>query len=580
MASFRKSIIDHIDASYQIILVPTHEESRALAELVDVAREKNWGFARWDQLSGYGEYAENGDKIMNPTDAITNIPIEKFFPDKNTIVVMNDLHHFYFENPDVRRALRGMSERSKFNNTKWKRPLILLQPTSRIHPDMSAVITTIDFNLPTPEELGAIFDTTLSNIKDEAKRVCSEGLKHSIIQGLRGLTSIEAINCLSLGLIRHRRFVPELVQTVEDTKASMLKRTEILTYVPKNQIAPLAELGGYDDLAAFVAQRALAYSPEAEAAHMDMPKGIVLLGVPGTGKSKAAESIARRLDLPLVIFDFSAVFNSLVGESERRTREVISQVTALGGCVLLIDEADKALGGSNESSGDSGVTRRVFGQILTWLAKKQDRTFVVMTMNRTKGMPPELLRKGRFDDIFYVDVPSSEERRLIFTIHLNKRGVNPESFSDADWKRFLKASDGFVGSEIEESVKSARFAAFQLGKIRRLIDESTRIKNDRAQKARVDELQLEIANYSQALQMAALDLSPENMDHAINGIPSADQLVQAIEEAAITRVTRVDAASIDEIRKFGTERARSVSSARRPVKPEARNRRGVDLSDA
>jgi SpoVK/Ycf46/Vps4 family AAA+-type ATPase len=245
-----------------------------------------------------------------------------------------------------------------------------------------------------------------------------------------------------------------------------------------------------------------------------MPRGVVLIGVPGSGKSVAAESIiARELQLPMVVFNFSAVFNSLVGESERRMEEVLSLVKAIDGCVLLIDEADKALGGAADSVGDSGVTRRVFGSLLTWLANKNDRTFVVMTLNRVNGLPPELLRKGRFDELFYADVPNDEERRAIFDIHLVKRGISPKLYSSADWKKILSSSRDLVGAEIEAAVESARFESYQV-------------------------------------------------DPSKKAVPSAEQLVAAATSIGITRVTRVDPENVKAIREFGATRARSVSCGR------------------
>ncbi len=566
---FKQNIIEHIRAGYQIILVQTAEEARVERELIKASEEMEMGFSTWDQIAGF-PHEENS---LNPTDALLSVPKPEFFDKPNVMVVFKDLHN-HFDSPDVRRALRSLSERVVLNNSKQRRPIILLQPSPRIHPDIVSCITQMEFTLPTPAQLGDTFRTIQRAIKDDAKRLCPPELEYQIIQGLRGLTGTEAANALALCLIRHRGFVPELIETVERTKANMLKKTEVLTYTPRDEIPAITDLGGYDELIDFVRQRSLAYTPAAEAIKMDMPKGLILVGVPGTGKSVAAMSIASALGLPLLEFDFSSVFNALVGASEARVREVIALVTAIDGCVLVIDEADKALGGSVDATGDSGVTRRVFGVLLTWLARKQDRTFVVMTMNRTKGMPPELLRKGRFDEIFYVDLPTEAERRKIFEIHMGKRAVDPAFYPAADWKKFLKESNEFVGSEIEEAVKSARFAAFQLATLRTLINESTAAKNDPKAKAKIAE---KIAPYPDALRSAAVDLTDSVFAHMSKGVPSADQLVASIKEVALTRVVKVDKDNISEIRKFGTERARPVSKERRLG--GAKGSRNVDIAD-
>jgi len=236
------------------------------------------------------------------------------------------------------------------------------------------------------------------------------------------------------------------------------------------------------------------------------------------------KSIARLLGLPLVILDFASVFVSLVGESERKLRDALRTVTALGGCVLLIDEADKAFGGAVDGNGDSGVTRRLFGQLLTWLTEKDDRTFVVLTMNRTRGIPPELLRKGRFDEVFYTDLPDEYERRAILSIHLGNRGIEPAIYNDKHWAELIRHTNEFVGSELEEVVKSARFLAFQ--------------------------------------------------GHG-DGIPKFEELVAAI--TSTPPIARLDAENIKSIREFCKSRARPVARSKE-MSPRLRSARNVSLN--
>ena len=176
-----------------------------------------------------------------------------------------------------------------------------------------------------------------------------------------------------------------------------------------------------------------------------------------------AKATSRYLGLPGYILDMGAVFGSLVGESEQRMRDALRQIEAQDGCVLLVDEADKAIGNAHESQGDSGVTKRVFGHFLTWLAEKQDRTFVIMTLNRAQGMPPELLRAGRFDALFWTDLPTPEERRQIMEIHLRRRSVATTdlNYTDADWKMIAEKTHEFVGAELEEVIREARYRSFQ-----------------------------------------------------------------------------------------------------------------------
>jgi SpoVK/Ycf46/Vps4 family AAA+-type ATPase len=322
----------------------------------------------------------------------------------------------------------------------------------------------VDFRLPGEEELARVFDFLSRGLADshpQGAAHCPDDLRSRVIQALKGLTATEAENALSMALYRHGGFAPEMLETLEQHKAAAIRKSEVLTYLPKERIATEEEIGGYEELLDFIRMRAVAYSPEARRVDLDLPKGIVLLGVPGTGKSMVGKAVARLLKLPLALFDVASVFASLVGESERRMRTALATVEALDGCVLLLDEADKAVGGAHEARGDAGVTRRVFGQLLTWLAEKQDRTFVVATLNRIEGMPPEFLRKGRFDEVFYADLPEPDERRQILAIHLHKRGIDPQRYGEEEWRQLVEATKDFVGSELEELVKAARFLAFE-----------------------------------------------------------------------------------------------------------------------
>lgn len=574
--TFVENLKIHIKAGYQVLLVPTHEEERALNEIKAAAAQTTRNTVVWDQLGGY-----NFDpSILNPVEAIQKVSDPSFLDGKDRVlVVLKDMHNFY-DSPDVRRALRETAAKKTLtkpvNRTRTlARVIVLLQPTDRTHPDLNTAVTRIPFALPNAEQLAVFVDNLQREMsaRNQAKGVLPPELRHRIVQAMRGLTSIEAENCLAQCLVRHDGFKPAMIETIEYEKSQMLRRTECLTYVPKADIPPVTDLGGYDELVDFVRQRALAYTPQAEAVGLDNPRGIGLIGVPGSGKSVASNAIAHTLGLPLLEFDFSSVFGSLVGQSEQRVRDVISVVQAIDGCVLVVDEADKALGGALESSGDSGVTRRVFGLILTWLARKKDKTFVVFTMNRTKGMPPELLRKGRLDELFYVDIPTDGERRSIFEIHMRKRKVDPAFYAKADWSKFLKETDGFVGSEIEEAVKSARFAAFQLAEVRRMIDAQRS-----ASGAEKDQLDADLRPYPVAVKTEALDLKPAVLEHMARGVPTAEQVVAACRSLQTTLVTKVDKDSIKEIRDFGKSKARPVSRDR-VTTTGGEGRRGIEVGD-
>lgn len=489
--------------------------------LIAMAKRMRYSVAVWDCLKGWN----NSDKDINPVEAIQKIAVRDTF-DENTLIVMRDLHYELLQNPNTVAALKLGIQKQAFNTKSYRRPVFLVTPSTAMNPDVLPYIKQIVYPPPNLKQRLDIFDGVRASISDATKKQCSDQLRYQIASALAGLTSVDASDALSEALVKHGGIKPEVVDTIEVEKGRMLKKSEVLTYIPKSEILKADELGGYEELKQWLDERAVAYTPEAAELGLDYPKGVVLIGVPGAGKSVCADVIARKLGLPRVTFAIDAVFNSLVGESERRTREAIQTVEAMEGSVLLIDEADKVLGGAIDSTGDSGVTRRIFGQILSWLAAKKTRTFVVLTMNRVTGMPPELLRRGRFDEIFFVDTPDERERKVIFEIHMRKRRIDPAAYSQDDWHEIVSKSKDYVGAEIEQAVSAARFTAYR-----------------------------------------------ENP--ASKAIPTAAQLVKAIED--IVPIVRVDPENIDAIRKFGKDRARNVSGVRAAARKGGRNQRALDL---
>ncbi len=560
--TFRDQIVQRIRAGYQILMVRSYEEARVVSELRQAVKQvagMSKSLVLWDQINGFepDEKARRekspGDK--NPVTALQRVADEGFMPEyKDALFVFHDLHNF-FSNPDVRRVIRSLSGNTQLNIKDHRRPIVIVQPSDKLDPDIEANVTVVDFDLPDHAQLCEVIDVFVSQLRDKGREPGLEPeARYALARALSGLSTIEAENVLSLCLVRHGGFKPEVVDTVEAEKALTLRKTEVLNYVPREHLPSLESLGGYDELIAFVQRRALAYTAEAESVNLDNPKGLILAGVPGTGKSVAGMAVARALNLPLLEFDFANVFSALVGSSEARMRQVIQRAAAMNGCVLMIDEADKSLSGSLEGSGDSGVTRRVFGMLLTWLARKTDRTFVVMTLNRTEGLPPELLRKGRFDQMFFVDLPTDTEREAILKIHMAKRHVPAGVYSASDWKEFVRASNELVGAELEEALKSARFEAYQLSKVRTLMDTLKA-----AAGADKERLKAELAKYPSAVHSAAVDLPADQLETIKRAIPTAGQILSALASVSVTRVAVIDKESIDEIRRWGTDRAQPVS---------------------
>lgn len=471
--SFREKVEHFVESGFQAIYIATAERSRCEEELAVVAKKTGMKLVTWDAVSGFTVFDEKGQieatgDSKDPIEALLSMDDDgedpKWSKEEGVLFVLRNFHNF-LSDPAVRQQFQNLYYGRKLSNKYYKRPIVILANAMDIHPEIAPCVTVVEFKLPTEAELLEVFKEVCDNIEVDESRpgavaTYDEEMQSRIIQAMRGLTTIESENILAFSLRVNRGFAPGLVDTIEDQKALTIERSEVLTYVPKERIASMSDIGGYEELKDFVAMRKLAYTKKARQMNMDLPRGIVLLGVPGTGKSIVGKVIARDLGLPLVVLNVSAVFGSLVGESERRIRTALETIDALDGAVVLVDEAEKALGGASESTGDSGVSRRVFGVILTWLTEKQSRTFVVMTMNRTRGIPPEFLRKGRFDEIFYTDLPSPEERDAILRIHCRKRGVDISGISADDWQKLVDVTDRYVGAELEQIVCDARFMSF------------------------------------------------------------------------------------------------------------------------
>lgn len=478
-AGFRANFCEYVRAGYQALYVPTSEENRVEAEIVagtsrDLSNAGNTTYiVAWDTFEGItplgatslkndqlkalaGKCRSAEELLRLLADPAAKIPSQCVF-------ILRDLDDSFNAMPTIRRGIRSLCEGNRLVNNNARHTVVIISPASDIHPKLRSAMTVVDFSLPNEQTLDEIFGFVQDGItsKDSTKSQCSPDLREKIVSNLLGLTGTEAENTLALCIVRHNGFCEEMLGTIKNEKANIIKKSEVLTYLPEADAASRNEIGGFENVIEFVDRRSKAYTRHAREHRLDFPKGIVLLGIPGTGKSMVAQAIGKQMGLPVYMMDVGAVFGSLVGESESRMRNAIRQISAQQGCVLLIDEADKAWGGAHQSSGDSGVTQRVFGQLLTWLAAKKDRTFVVMTMNRLKNVPTEFLRMGRFDKIFYTEIPREDERRQIIEIHLRKRGVDLTGLmSESEWADVVKRSDQYVGSELEELVKEARCLAY------------------------------------------------------------------------------------------------------------------------
>jgi len=340
--------------------------------------------------------------------------------------------------------------------------IVIVSPILQIPPELEKDLTVVDFDLPAAADFARLLDHITQEVRDNPKLNVrlDNGAHERVVHALLGLTLAEAENVLAKTLVEHRGFGGESVDTIVSEKKQIIRKSGLLEYYEAQE--SLKTVGGMDALKDWLVKRSVAFTDKARAFGLPAPKGVLLLGVQGCGKSLMAKAISQLWSLPLLRFDVGRVFGSLVGSSEENVRRAIKVAESVAPAVLWVDEIDKAFRGSRDgaASTDSGTAARVFGTFLTWLSEKTAPVFVVATANDVTSLPPELLRKGRFDEIFFVDLPAALERQAIFRVHLTKRQRDPQSF---DLAGLARAAAGYSGAEIEESIVSALFDAFHEG---------------------------------------------------------------------------------------------------------------------
>ena len=433
-------------ARYPLIYIPTPEEERVEVAIAQSAKQLgNRAVYIWDFVEGYqGNPTDAGFGRRNPLQALELV--EKLPADVPGVFILRDYHRF-LDDVSIARKLRNLSRRLK----SQPKNIVIVSPQIAIPSDLSEVLTVLEFPLPGGGEikteverlLAATGQSLNSKVIDELVRSC---------QGL----SLERIRrVLARAIATHGELQPEDVDLVLEEKRQTIRQTQILEYYHTTE--NISDIGGLDNLKDWLLRRGGAFSERARQYGIPHPRGLLLVGIQGTGKSLTAKAIAHHWHLPLLRLDVGRLFAGLVGESESRTRQMIQLAEALAPCILWIDEIDKAFSGF-DSKGDAGTTSRVFGTFITWLAEKTSPVFVVATANNIQALPPEMLRKGRFDEIFFVGLPSQEERRAIFAVHLSR--LRPHNLNSYDLDRLAYETPDFSGAEIEQTLIEAMHIGF------------------------------------------------------------------------------------------------------------------------
>ena len=444
-STMKDKIIRYIRAGYPGLYLVSAEEQRAEAELQAIATELQFGLHVWSVTTGLIDTDKKTVRECNdPLEALLAI---HELPEKS-ICVLRDLQMFLGQdpNPMLVRQFRDVLQEAK---TKCK-TVIVLGCRVALPPELERELTVLEFALPGRPEL----DRVLSGIIESAslgKLPAQE--REAALDAAGGLTTMEAENAFALSVVETKGIVP---QVIAREKAQAVKKNGLLEIIDAKE--SLASIGGLGLLKTWLLQRHEAFGQKAKDYGLPTPKGLLIIGIPGSGKSLTAKATARVFEVPLLKLDAGRIFGGLVGQSESNLRSVIQTAEAIAPCCLWIDEIDKGFSGSKSSgSTDGGTSARVFGSFLSWMQEKTAPVFVVATANDVSQLPPELLRKGRWDELWFVDLPNQEERQAIWAIQIAKYGRDPKDF---DLVQLARATEGLTGSEIEAAFIEALYQSF------------------------------------------------------------------------------------------------------------------------
>ncbi|QKW12509.1 AAA family ATPase [Verrucosispora sp. NA02020] len=465
--SFRDALSQMLKARFPILYIESAEEQRAVAEVAAVAHDAVlvrtpravW---TWSLTTGLvqpdGVWRTGTTEPADALDAVLRI-------DQPSVVIFKDLHTSHGDgerpgNAGVVRRLRDVA--AAFKSGAMPRTLILVSPVLRIPVELEKDVTIVDFPLPSETEIRQVLEAIIhANSADGRIQIALDELgRERFAKAALGLTLHEAENAFARAMVNDGVLDGRDLDVVHEEKRQTVRKSGLLEFVEAD--VNLADVGGLENLKRWLAKRDGSWLAEAAAYGLPAPRGVLITGVPGCGKSLTAKAIAAAWELPLLRLDVGRVFAGLVGSSEQNMRTAIRTAEATAPCVLWVDEIEKGFAGGG---GDSGTSTRVFGSFLTWMQEKNRPVFVIATANDIEKLPPELLRKGRFDEIFFVDLPTRAERAAIWRVHLARRLRNPAVAGGLALDETLLAeladlSEGYSGAEIEQAVIAGLFDAF------------------------------------------------------------------------------------------------------------------------
>lgn len=451
-----------VQAQYPLIYLVTFEEERAEQTIASVAQQlardpdvkSPMKVFTWTMTRGMVEYGTPGTGTQHNNTVSPEAAVEWVIRQREPgIFIFKDLHPFK-DSPAVTRCLRDAIIALKGT----RKAIVLMSPVQEVPIELEKEVVVLDFPMPDMSELDEVLSTELNRAK--GPNISTEE-REKLLKAALGLTRDEAEKVYRKARVMSKRLTAEEVDIVLSEKKQLIRRNGILEFMEVDET--LDSVGGLEELKHWLKQRSDAFTERAREYGLPQPKGMLILGVPGCGKSLIAKTTSRLWGLPLLRLDLGRVYDgSTVGRSEANLRNALRTAESISPAILFIDEIDKGFaGGTGSSDSDGGTSSRIFGTFLTWMQEKTSPVFVMATANRVERLPSEFLRKGRFDEIFFVDLPNAEERKDIFQIHLQKRRRDIARF---DLDQLTKVCDGFSGAEIEQGLISAMYEAFAQGR--------------------------------------------------------------------------------------------------------------------
>ncbi len=444
-------------ARYPLIYVVSWEEGRVIQEITNIGNTLNKKVYEWSINKGLVRQRGTVEPINPEGKKQSKDPIialqEISASNDPALYILKDFHRF-LKDSAVIRGLRDLAIQLRHTYTT----IVIISPVLDLPNELEKDVTVVDYLLPDKKCLEGLLNHIQEDLKANPrfKIDLSDNVKERLIDAAIGLTLNEAENVFAKTLVLKGGLTETEIGIIYSEKKQIIRKTGILEYIePKENIG---EVGGLENLKIWLDKRRKAFGENARKFGVPVPKGILLLGVQGCGKSLTAKAVSNHWQLPLLRLDMGQLFSSYVGQSEETVRRAIQIAESISPVILWIDEIDKGFAGLYSShSVDAGTTSRVFGTLITWLQEKTKPVFVIATANSIEPLPPELLRRGRFDEIFFIDLPVSEERKQIFKIHLLQRNRKPDNYNIEE---LTKQTSGFSGAEIEQVIISALYDAF------------------------------------------------------------------------------------------------------------------------